>query len=139
LEIRVTTVLLLVAGLVLLMIGAEILVRSASGLAVAVGVSPLVIGLTVVVFGTSGPELVVSLQVAIRDQADIALGNVVGSNIVNATLAVSAVRPWRRNESNIPRDCPQASRDLRSAPWSRLSDTYGTSKPVCTFGFFFRA
>ncbi len=78
--------LFLVAGLVLLIAGAELLVRGAARLAAAFGISPLVIGLTVVAFGTSSPELAVSLQSAAAGQADIALGNVVGSNIFNILL-----------------------------------------------------
>lgn len=70
-------------GLVLLVGGGELLVRGASRLAGAVGISPLVIGLTVVAFGTSSPELAVSLQSAFAGKADIAVGNVVGSNIFN--------------------------------------------------------
>ena len=77
------TLTLFVIGIVLLIVGAELLVRGASWLASAVGISPLVIGLTVVAFGTSSPELAVSLQSAISGQSDIALGNVVGSNIFN--------------------------------------------------------
>lgn len=75
--------LLLIAGLVLLSIGAELLVRGASRLAAVLGISPLVIGLTVVAFGTSSPEMAVSVESAFSGQADIALGNVVGSNIFN--------------------------------------------------------
>lgn len=80
-------------GLVLLIVGAEFLVRGASKLAAAAGISPLVIGLTVVAFGTSSPELAVSIQSAFQGQGDIALGNVVGSNIFNVLfiLGVSAV------------------------------------------------
>lgn len=73
-------------GLVLLVYGAEIMVRGASRLASAVGISPLVIGLTVVAFGTSAPELAVSVQSAWNGQADLALGNVIGSNIANILL-----------------------------------------------------
>ena len=80
------TLLLFVAGIVLLIGGAELLVRGASRLASAVGISPLVIGLTVVAFGTSAPELAVSIQASLAGQADIALGNVVGSNIANVLL-----------------------------------------------------
>ncbi len=80
------TVAALVFGLVLLVGGAEALVKSASKLAATVGISPLVIGLTVVAFGTSTPELAVSLQAGMFNQADIALGNVVGSNICNVLL-----------------------------------------------------
>jgi cation:H+ antiporter len=78
--------LLLVAGLVLLVLGAEILVRGASNLATAFGIPSLIVGLTVVAFGTSSPELAVSIQSAYAGQADIALGNVVGSNIFNILL-----------------------------------------------------
>lgn len=74
---------LFVLGLILLIIGAEALVRGAAKLAAAVGISPLVIGLTVVAYGTSAPELAVSVQSTFAGQADIALGNVVGSNIFN--------------------------------------------------------
>ncbi len=80
------TVAALVFGLVLLVGGAEALVKSASKLAATVGISPLVIGLTVVAFGTSAPELAVSLQASMSQQTDIALGNVVGSNICNVLL-----------------------------------------------------
>ncbi|MCA9971756.1 MAG: calcium/sodium antiporter [Anaerolineales bacterium] len=78
-----TTILMIVAGLGLLIGGAELLVRGASRLAAALGMAPLVIGLTVVAFGTSAPELAISLQSAWQGQADLALGNVVGSNIFN--------------------------------------------------------
>src|SRR5512143_302876 len=70
-------------GLGMLVCGAELLVRGASRLAALLGISPLVIGLTVVAFGTSAPELAVSVESAFSGQADIALGNVVGSNILN--------------------------------------------------------
>ena len=86
------TILLLMAGLALLVIGAEALVRGASRMAASVGISPLVIGLTVVAFGTSSPELAVSVQSAYAGQANIAFGNVVGSNIFNVLfiLGISA-------------------------------------------------
>ncbi len=80
------TIISLVAGLVLLVGGAEFLIKGASKLAATVGVSPLVIGLTVVAFGTSAPELAVSLNASLHGQADISLGNVVGSNICNILL-----------------------------------------------------
>ncbi|HAC15741.1 MAG TPA: sodium:calcium antiporter [Bacteroidetes bacterium] len=72
-----------VVGLLFLIIGAEALVRGASRSAAVLGISPLVIGLTVVAFGTSSPELAVSIKAALSGQANIALGNVVGSNIFN--------------------------------------------------------
>ncbi len=80
------TLIYLVAGLVLLMGGAEVLVRGASKLAGLFGIPPLVIGLTVVAFGTSAPETAVSVQSAFSGSGDLALGNVVGSNIANVLL-----------------------------------------------------
>ncbi|MFM8332957.1 MAG: calcium/sodium antiporter [Candidatus Methylumidiphilus sp.] len=87
------TVALLTFGTILLIAGAESLVRGASKLAAALGISPLVVGLTVVAFGTSSPELAVSVHAAAAGQADIAVGNVVGSNIFNilAILGLSAL------------------------------------------------
>ena len=86
-------ILMLVAGLVFLIFGAEMLVRGASRLASSIGISPLVIGLTVVAFGTSSPELAVSIKAALSNQANIAVGNVVGSNIFNVLfiLGLSAL------------------------------------------------
>lgn len=79
-------VVILIAGIVVLTAGAEILVRSASSLAAAVRISPLVIGLTIVAYGTGSPELVVSLQASYLGEPEIALGNVIGSNILNVLL-----------------------------------------------------
>ena len=80
------TVLFLILGLALLVVGAEFLVRGSSRLAAALGISPLVIGLTVVAFGTSAPELAVSIQSSLAGSANIVLGYVVGSNIFNVLL-----------------------------------------------------
>ena len=79
-------------GLVALVVGAELLVRGASRLALVFGISPLVAGLTVAAFGTSAPERAVSVQSAWSGQGNIALGNVVGSNIFDilAVLGISA-------------------------------------------------
>ncbi len=87
------TLLFFALGLVFLVAGAEFLVKGASRLAGALGISALVVGLTVVAFGTSSPELAVSVKAALSDQADIALGNVVGSNIFNVLfiLGISAI------------------------------------------------
>lgn len=82
----ITTILILIAGLVLLVAGAEVLVKGASRIAFMFGLSPLVIGLTIVAYGTSSPELMVSIQSSLAGQPDIALGNVVGSNIFNVLL-----------------------------------------------------
>ncbi|MCJ8169987.1 calcium/sodium antiporter [Atopomonas sediminilitoris] len=87
---NLTLVLLLVAGLVLLVAGAEVLVRGAARLAATFGIPPLVIGLTVVAFGTSAPETAVSVQAAWNDSGDIAIGNVIGSNIANVLLILGA-------------------------------------------------
>jgi pyrroloquinoline quinone biosynthesis protein B len=75
-----------VAGLLVLFLGGEALVRGACSMALRMRISPLVIGLTVVAFGTSAPELVVSLEASLGGVGDIALGNVIGSNIANIAL-----------------------------------------------------
>ncbi len=77
------TLVLFVLGLVLLVVGADMLVAGASRIAARLGISSLVIGLTVVAFGTSAPELAVSVTGTLAGQSDLALGNVVGSNIFN--------------------------------------------------------
>ncbi len=79
-------VLYLIGGFTLLVVGAEFLVRGAARLAAAMHISPLVIGLTIVAFGTSAPELAVSTQSAWQGQGDLAIGNVIGSNIFNVLL-----------------------------------------------------
>ena len=101
--------LLIVAGFVLLVAGAESLVRGASKLAAAIGISPLVIGLTVVAFGTSAPEMAVSTIAGLSGQADIALGNVVGSNILNILLILglsALVAPLVVAQSLVKLDVP---------------------------------
>jgi cation:H+ antiporter len=86
-----TLLLLFAAGLVLLLLGAELLVRGASRLALALGLAPIVVGLTVVAIGTSTPELAISLGGALSGTPDLALGNVVGSNIANILLILGLV------------------------------------------------
>ncbi|WP_417777914.1 calcium/sodium antiporter, partial [Stutzerimonas xanthomarina] len=76
----------LIGGLVLLVAGAEALVRGAAKLASRFGIPPLIIGLTVVAFGTSAPETAVSVQASLNGSGDIAVGNVIGSNIANILL-----------------------------------------------------
>jgi cation:H+ antiporter len=83
-------VVLLLGGLAVLTAGAEALVRGASRLALLAGVSPLVVGLTVVAYGTSTPELVVSIGAGLEGNPDIALGNVVGSNVFNVLFILGA-------------------------------------------------
>jgi len=86
-------ILLFFGGLILLVIGASTLVRGASKLAMSFGISPLVIGLTIVAFGTSAPEVAVSVGAVLDGKTDIAMGNVVGSNIFNVLfiLGISAL------------------------------------------------
>ena len=86
--VSLTDVLLLVGGFALLVGGGEVLVRGASGVARAVGLSPLVVGLTVVSFATSAPELAVTLDAAFSGSPGLAIGNVVGSNIANVLLVL---------------------------------------------------
>ncbi|UCH62048.1 MAG: calcium/sodium antiporter [Fidelibacterota bacterium] len=96
-------------GIILLIIGADSLVRGSSGLALRLGVSGLVVGLTVVAFGTSTPELVVSLSATLKGNEEIALGNVVGSNIANIALILglsALISPIRTSALLIRRDIP---------------------------------
>lgn len=103
------TIVYFLLGLVILVVGAELLVRGASRLALSFGISPLVVGLTVVAFGTSSPELAVSVQSAYSGQADIAIGNVVGSNILNVLfiLGLSAlIVPLIVNQQLVRQEVP---------------------------------
>lgn len=103
-------IVLLLAGLVILYFGAEVLVDGASAIARAFGISPLIIGLTIVGFATSAPEFVVSLLSAVfRDSPDVALGNVVGSNIANIVLIIGAsalIAPLAIERGLLRRDLP---------------------------------
>ena len=99
----------LIAGLVLLVAGAEVLVRGAAKLAAQFGIPPLIIGLTVVAFGTSAPETAVSVQAALNGSGDIAIGNVLGSNIANVLLILgvtSLVAPLVVSRQLIRLDVP---------------------------------
>lgn len=103
------TILLFIASFAIIIFGANILTDGASTLAARLGVPSLIIGLTVVAFGTSAPELVVSLTSSIKGNADISLGNVVGSNIFNilAVLGIaSMVYPIKVNRSLFKIDMP---------------------------------
>ena len=82
------SVFLVIAGLALLVVGGDFLVRASVGLSFKLKISKLVIGMTVVSFATSAPELLVSLQAALDGVSDIALGNVIGSNIANIGLVL---------------------------------------------------
>lgn len=105
----IVDIILLVAGLALIVFGADWLVDGASSVARKAGISEFVIGLTIVGFGTSCPELVVSLTGAVQGNADIAIGNVVGSNIFNVLmiLGVTAViAPVAMTRANARIDIP---------------------------------
>lgn len=102
-------IVLCIVGFVLLYFGAEWLVKGSSSLARSLGVSPVVIGLTVVAFGTSMPELVVSLISSIMGKSMIAVGNVIGSNICNISLVLGAAalfQPIRSHPTVVKRDIP---------------------------------
>jgi cation:H+ antiporter len=86
--VQVWTVLLITGGLVVLVVGGEVLVRGAGGLARAMGMSSLVVGLTVVAFATSAPELAVTVDAVLAGTPGLAVGNVVGSNIANVLLVL---------------------------------------------------
>lgn len=100
---------LVIAGLVLLTAGAEGLVRSGSSLALRLGVTPLVVGLTIVALGTSSPELVVSAQAAYLGSSSLALGNIVGSNISNTALILGTaalIYPLKAKAIVVRREMP---------------------------------
>jgi cation:H+ antiporter len=102
-------VVLVVIGLVGLYLGGELLVRSASSLARALGISPMVIGLTVVAFGTSAPELAATLVAAFRGAPELAVANVVGSNVANIGLILGLTAlayPLVTNASFLRREVP---------------------------------
>ena len=102
-------ILLLIAGLVLVLIGAEGIVDGASGLARRWGVSEFVIGLTIVAIGTSAPEMVVSFISAAEKNSDLAVGNIIGSNIFNTALILglsAVIAPVAITRGNLRRDIP---------------------------------
>jgi len=101
--------LLVLPGLVLLLLGADLLVKGASSIAARYGISPLMIGLTVVSFGTSMPEMLVSVIAGMRGSADLAVANVLGSNIFNilVVLGVAAlIYPLRVQSSTVVSEIP---------------------------------
>lgn len=99
----------LVIGLVVLYFGAQALVKGGAGLALRLGLTPLVIGLTVISFGTSSPEMVVSLQAALGGNGALSIGNVIGSNICNIALILglcALVTPLTATAQVIRREVP---------------------------------
>lgn len=104
-----THTLLFIIGLTTLVVGAEALVRGASRLAMSMGISPLVIGLTIVAFGTSTPEMAVSVGASLSGSPDLAIGNIIGSNIANILLVLgiaALVAPLLVHEQIIRQEVP---------------------------------
>jgi len=107
----VIPIILLTVSLGVLIAGAEILVKGSASIAKKAGISPLVIGLTVVAFGTSAPELIVNLFSASRGASDIAIGNIVGSNIANILLILgiaTIIYPLAVKKSTVWKEIPLA-------------------------------
>lgn len=101
--------LMFAAGLVFLVVGADLLVRGASTLARIFGISPLVVGLTIVAFGTSAPEVAVSVGSVLDGKGDLSIGNAVGSNIFNVLFILGAsalITPLLVNHQLVRRDVP---------------------------------
>lgn len=104
-----TTVVILIIGLIVLIVGGDYLVRGSSSIALRLHLSPLVVGLTIVAFGTSAPELVISIQSALKGSPDLAMGNVIGSNICNLALVLgltAVINPVRVQSNSIRVDWP---------------------------------
>jgi cation:H+ antiporter len=104
-----TTIVLLIIGLIVLIVGGDYLVKGSSSIALRLRLSPLVVGLTIVAFGTSAPELLISVQSALKGSPDIAMGNVVGSNICNLALVLgltAVINPVRVLSNSIKIDWP---------------------------------
>lgn len=100
---------LLIAGLVMILLGANWLVNGSSSIAKRFGISEFVIGLTIVGIGTSSPEMVVSFLSSLQGKADMAIGNIVGSNIFNTLLILgitALISPLTITKSNLKRDIP---------------------------------
>lgn len=96
-------------GLVTLILGGDFLVRGASSIALKAHISPLVVGLTIVAFGTSAPEMFISIQSALAGSPDLTMGNVIGSNICNLALVLGVtaiISPITVNASSIKIDWP---------------------------------
>jgi cation:H+ antiporter len=107
----ISNILLLVGGLIVLILGGDFLVRGASSIALRVHISPLVVGLTIVAFGTSAPELLISVKSALGGSPDLTMGNVVGSNICNLALVLgitALIEPIRVQSDSIKIDWPVA-------------------------------
>ena len=103
------TILSILGGLILLAVGAEGLVRGSSSAALRMGVTPLVVGLTIVAFGTGSPEFAVSIGSALEGNSSLALGNVIGSNIANVALILgiaAVIKPLKVRAEIVRREAP---------------------------------
>jgi len=125
-------------GLVMLYFGAEWLVQGASSLSLKLGLTPLIVGLTVVAFGTSAPELLVSLQANLEDppKGGFALGNIIGSNICNIALILGVaamVRPITVHRQVISRDMPILLLVTFTFVWMLRDNTISTVEAVILF------
>ena len=128
--------LLIVGGLVLLTVGAELLVRGSSKLALHLKVPSLVVGLTVVAFGTSAPEMVVSISSNMRGLGDIAVGNVVGSNLFNIAVILgfaALIRPLKVNLKVLKIDMPIVVALTLLVPVLLLDDAISRLEGVALF------
>lgn len=104
-----TSILLLIGGILLLWLGAEVLIRGASLLGMRAGVSPIVVGLTIVSIGTSAPELAVCIIAVLQGSPDLAVGNILGSNLANIGLVLgvaAVVRPLTVRRLVVRREVP---------------------------------
>ena len=102
---------ILIVGLFFLIMGGDFLVRGASKIALRLHISPLVVGLTIVAFGTSAPELLISVNAALNGSPDIAMGNVIGSNICNLALVLgitAILSDMKVQQASIKVDWPMA-------------------------------
>ena len=140
------TYLLLIIGSVLLLGGAEIMVRGAVQIATKFGLSSLLIGMTVVAFGTSAPELVVSMNAALAGTSGMALGNVVGSNIANILLILGAtclVAPVVVDPKAVMRDGIMLLASSVFFIWisltGRIESYFGAAMVIALLAYFFRS
>lgn len=124
------TIALLIVGLITLIVGGDFIVKGGSSIALRLHLSPLVVGLTIVAFGTSAPELLISIQAALEGSPDIAMGNVIGSNICNLALVLgltSIINPVKVSSTSLKIDWPMtmgASVLLYVAIREELINTY---------------
>ena len=133
-----TSLLFLTLGLVLLYLGGEGLVRGSAALALRLGLTPLVVGLTVVAFGTSAPELVVCIRAVLAGQGTIAIGNVVGSNILNIGLILgltAVIYPLKVQLQILRIDAPIMIGVSCIVAWMLLADqTISRAEGACLAG-----